>query len=79
MRAREFSPQVPGEPLPGADAGQWTMVSDLQRHGTAREGIYYTLQTVARQSADTPAPQSPRLTVWSRGEILTFLRPRLEC
>lgn len=47
--------------LPGVDAGQRTMVSDLQRHdGTVRGGIYYTLQTVARQSADTPtAPQSP--------------------
>lgn len=64
--AWEFSPQVPGElfRVPTRANGRWSVTY----RGTVRlGGIYYTLQTAARQSVDTPAPQSPpRLSVWSR-------------
>jgi len=52
LPAREFSPQVPGElfRVPTRANGRWSVTY----RGTVRlGGIYYTLQTAARQSADT--------------------------
>jgi len=71
IRIGEFSPRIPGElfRIPTRANGRWSVTY----RGTVRlGGIYYTLQTAARQSADTPGTPITSGFPSGLGGTLTF-------